>query len=231
MPVYNECPVLDDVVDELLRDIVAKLDDAELVAVDDCSTDGSGAVLDRRAEGEPKLRVEHAPANRGHGPSVRRAIDLADGDWLFQVDSDGQFVAAEFWDLWDRRDGADLVIGCRRVRRDPRHRRALTRAVRVAASALAGGRLVDPNAPFKLVRRDVWDDVAPVIAPDALAPSIMLAVGARARRWRVVEVPVTHLPRRSGPGSLRPRRLVRFSLRGLGQLLRFRLALRRLPPR
>ena len=103
--------------------------------------------------------------------------------------------------------------------------------VRLVASGLAGRRLADPNAPFKLMRRAVWDDLEPIVAADALAPSIMLAVGAAARGWRVVEVPVTHLARRSGPGTLRIGRLVWFSLRGLGQLLRFRLALRRLPPR
>ena len=49
------------------------------------------------------------------------------------------------------------------------------------------------------------------------------------RGWRVVELPATHRPRVTGTGSLRALRLVRFSLRALGQLLAFRVRLRRLP--
>ena len=46
-----------------------------------------------------------------------------------------------------------------------------------------------------------------------------------------MEVPVTHLPRETGTVSLRTLRLVRFSARGLGQLVAFRYRLGRAPQR
>ena len=98
----------------------------------------------------------------------------------------------------------------------------------VVASALAHRRLRDPNVPFRLVRRDVWEGLRPLVGPAPLAPSILVAVGAVVQGRRVIEVPITHLPRIRGRSSLRAGRLVAFSLRGLWQLLSFRVRLARL---
>ena len=169
--------------------------------------------------------------NAGHGPSVVRGLELARAEWVFQIDSDGQFVVAEFPLLWARRGDADLVLGVREHRRDPTHRLLLTRAVRLTTSLLVGARLHDVNTPFRLLRKPVWEDLRPLIGPATLAPNIFVSVGAKVRGWRVVELPATHRPRATGTGSLRALRLVRFSLRALGQLLAFRVRLRRLRAR
>ena len=150
----------------------------------------------------------------------------AQGDWLFVLDSDGNIPAAGFWHLWEERGEADLVLGVRLDRRDPRHRLLLTRAVRVVVSRLSGRPLQDANVPFRLLRRELWDELAPLVGPDVLAPSILVSVGAAARGRRVVEVPVEHRPRAGDVSSLRRLRLLGFSARGLAQLLRFRLRLR-----
>lgn len=225
MPVYNEEPVIDAVVSEVRSDILDELLDAELVIVDDCSTDSTPSLLDAASASDPRVTVVHAEQNRGHGPALTRAISLTNGQWIFHLDSDRQFVAEDFWLLWEERHDADLVLGVRAERQDPAHRLLLTKVVRMAASAMAGRRLEDCNVPFKLFRREVWDDLADDIGEEALAPSIMLAVGAARRGWRIEEVAVRHLPREHSPSTLRLGRLVRFSLRGLRQLTTFRLRL------
>lgn len=225
MPVYNEADVIDRVIDELDREILSRFDDAELVVVDDASTDGTAGKLDEVAARNPRVRVEHAPANAGHGPTVLRALELAQGEWIFQLDSDRQFAIEDFWKLWERRHDADLVLGVRVARHDPLHRLVLTRIVRVVVSALAGRYVRDANVPFRLLRRAVWNDVRRAVAKRPLAPSILVTLGAVSRGWRVAEVPVRHLPREHGTSTLRALRLVRFSLRGLRQLVSFRYAL------
>lgn len=231
VPVWNEEEVIGGLVDELEREVAAHLDDAEIVVVDDASTDSTPAILAERARASGRLRVITADRNRGHGPSVLHGLREARGDWIFQLDSDGQFVVAEFWELWRRREEADLVLGIRVDRHDPLHRLVLTRVVAVVVSSLAGRRLRDSNAPFRLVRRGLWEDLRGFLGPDTLAPSILVTMGAAVRGWRIVEVPVTHLPRQGGTSWLRAFRLLRFSLRGLGQLGRFRYELLRAPAR
>ena len=196
-----------------------------MIVVDDASTDETPAILDQLAGSRPWLHVHHADRNAGHGPSVALGLQRARGEWIFQIDSDGQFVVEEFAALWHARDDADLVLGVRVRRHDPLHRIALSRAVQLVASALAQKPLQDPNVPFRLMRRAVWEDVRGFLPMTPLAPSILIAVAASVRGWRVAHVPVTHLPRLRGKSNLRALRLVGFSLKGLGQLVAFRRAL------
>jgi dolichol-phosphate mannosyltransferase len=203
---------------------------AELVLVDDGSTDDTPAILDRLAGADPRVRVIHADRNRGHGPSLRRAFEESGGEWFFQMDSDGQQVAAELWDLWAQREGADLLVGVRRGRREGRHRDLVSAAARWANRVVGGGRLRDVNVPFKLVRRAVWEDLEGDIPRSPVAPSLLIAVGASVRGWRVREVEISHRPRRAGESTVDVRKLVRLSAGALRELVGFRRRLARRAP-
>ncbi|MGA5038555.1 glycosyltransferase family 2 protein [Streptomyces capoamus] len=62
---------------------------AEVIAVDDCSTDGSGELLDRLAAGEPRLRVVRLPVNSGGCGSPRNAgVNAARAPYVMFLDSD-----------------------------------------------------------------------------------------------------------------------------------------------
>jgi glycosyltransferase involved in cell wall biosynthesis len=230
MPVYNESGVIADVVDELNRDVVAKLPGTEIVLVDDGSTDATPAILDGLAEAHPHVRVMHAPANQGHGPSLRMALESSAGEWLFQMDSDGQQRAAEIWDLWALRERADLVVGVRRGRSEGRHRDFVSFAARLAGRIAGGGRLRDVNVPFKLIRRSVWDDLRGDVPSKPVAPSLLIAVGASVRGWRVAEVEISHAPRRAGESTVDVPMLVRLTLGALRELVGFRVRLARRAP-
>jgi glycosyltransferase involved in cell wall biosynthesis len=230
MPVYNEAGVIADVVEELGRDVVAGLDGAEIVIVDDGSTDDTPAILDRLASEHDHVRVIHAPRNQGHGPSLRRAFEESEGEWLFQMDSDGQQLPAELWDLWALREQADLVVGVRVGRSEGSHRAVVSAAARWANRLVGGGRLRDVNVPFKLIRREVWEDLRADIPRVPVAPSLLIAVGARVRGWRVTEVEVSHLPRRHGTSTVDVPALVRLTFGALRELVGFRARLARRAP-
>lgn len=231
VPVWNEEETIGTVVEELDAQLPGWAESVEIIVVDDASSDKTPVILASLADGRSRVRVLCSNENRGHGASVLRGLAEASGDWVFHVDSDGQFVISEFAELWKRRHQSDLILGRRVHRHDPVHRLMLSRVVAVAVSLLAGRRLRDPNIPFKLFRRTLWEDVRPFLPNGALAPSILIAAGAVVRGWRVVEVPVSHRARPAGRSTLRALRLLRFSARGLGQLLRFRLRLHAAPPR
>ncbi|MGH7591060.1 MAG: glycosyltransferase, partial [Gemmatimonadales bacterium] len=70
VPVYNEVLTLAAVV-ERLHDVPLPM---EIICVNDCSTDGSGALMDRlKAEGRIEVAV-HQPVNRGKGAALRSGI-------------------------------------------------------------------------------------------------------------------------------------------------------------
>lgn len=230
VPVYNEAPAVEAVV----REVVAVARDlapgrSEIVVVDDGSSDGTGAIVDRLAAELPEVHVVHQPANRGHGPALLAGFDRARGRWIAHLDSDDQIPAKELASLWDERDGAALVLGVRADRDDPRHRLALSAVVRRLVAALARRPIRDANVPCKLVAADLWHEVRPLLADDTFAPSIALALVAARRHRPLREVPVTHRARATGVSSLRPLRLARAVATAGAQTVTLAWRLRRTP--
>jgi dolichol-phosphate mannosyltransferase len=223
MPLYNEAAVIADVLDDVRRRVLDAVGSGEIVVVDDGGTDGSADVVADLAAKDPRIVLLVNEHNIGHGPSVRRGFDAARGEWLFQLDSDGQVDLSGFASMWSQRDHADLIAAQRVNRQDPLHRRWLSKAVNLVASVASGTRIPDANAGCKLIRRTLYLHLRPEMPPTAFAPSIMLVVGAHRAGARVVSVGVGHHPRRSGPSSLRPLRLAKAVVRSLVETIRFRL--------
>lgn len=84
VPVYQAEEYLEGCLDSVLGQSFL---DHEVIAVDDGSTDGSWAILSRRAEKDPRLRIVRQE-NRGQGAARNRGLELASGDWVCFVDSD-----------------------------------------------------------------------------------------------------------------------------------------------
>jgi CDP-glycerol glycerophosphotransferase (TagB/SpsB family)/glycosyltransferase involved in cell wall biosynthesis len=76
--------------------------DIEVITVDDCSPDGSGAILDEYAARDPRVRVLHLPENVGLGRARNAGLPLATGDYLFFLDSDDTLTPGALRAMADR---------------------------------------------------------------------------------------------------------------------------------
>lgn len=220
MPVYNEAANLAAVLAAIRAHVLDVVPASELIVVDDRSTDASPAVLAAAATADPRITVVTNPANQGHGPSVRRGWEHAQAPWVLTVDSDGQVDLGSFPRLWACRHDHDLVLGSRIGRHDPLHRRVVSLATRLVTGAVVRRRIADANTPFKLIRRTLWDHVAPTIPASAFAPTVLLIIGAVRCGARVAEVPVVQLPRLHGRSTLRLGKLARATVQCLGETVR-----------
>ncbi len=108
IPVYNKVAYLERCLESIARQ---DCDDYEIVAVDDGSTDGSAALLDRLAAGNPRLKVVHQP-NAGVTAARRHGVEMAQGRYIVFADADDQLtpgaLAAQHKAIVDT--GADEVI-------------------------------------------------------------------------------------------------------------------------
>lgn len=84
VPVYNVAPYLEQCLDSILSQPYSCL---EVLVIDDGSTDGSGALCDRYAERDQRIRVVHQ-ANAGLSAARNTAMDLMQGEFFTCVDSD-----------------------------------------------------------------------------------------------------------------------------------------------
>ncbi|HUE66727.1 MAG TPA: glycosyltransferase family 2 protein [Candidatus Acidoferrum sp.] len=221
MPAYNEQESIEAAVDEVRTEILGVVPGAELWVVDDGSRDLTASVLDRVAAGDRRIHVL-SQRNAGHGAAVLAGLRAADAEWLMLIDSDRQIPLAGFGSLWEARRGVDCILGRRSNRHDPLARRLVTLALKAQVWLVFGARVADPNAPFKLISRELWHEAWKVIPATCLIPSVFIALFARRAGFRCLEVEVAYRQRQAGRTSLRNLKLLKFSARSFVQLLGFR---------
>jgi glycosyltransferase involved in cell wall biosynthesis len=195
IPVYNEA--------ESLAELRAALDAAveeigapcEYVFVDDGSTDGSLDLLRRLQEANPE-RVKLLSFRRNYGKSAALAagFQVAQGQFVVTLDSDLQDDPSEVPRMLALlQDGADLVCGWKRKRRDPWTKRLPSRLFNAVTALLSGVRLHDFNTGLKAYRSDVVHSIAVYGELHRFIPVLVAWQG-----FQVREIAVRHHARRYG---------------------------------
>ncbi|MGW3496902.1 bifunctional glycosyltransferase/CDP-glycerol:glycerophosphate glycerophosphotransferase [Streptomyces sp. NPDC001020] len=101
VPVFKVQGYLAECLDSVLGQSYA---DFEVIAVDDCSPDGCGAILDAYAERDARVKVVHLPENVGLGRARNAGMPYATGDFLFFLDSDDTLTPGALRAIADRLD-------------------------------------------------------------------------------------------------------------------------------
>src|SRR5687767_13343803 len=195
LPVYNEEPNL--------RPLHAKLDaalkslgrSAEIVYVDDGSSDGSLKILRELANEDPRVRVVALRRNYGQTAAMAAGIDAARGKVLIPMDADLQNDPADIRRLLEKLDeGYDVVSGWRKNRQDKLISRKIPSQIANRVTSWIGGvPLHDYGCSLKAYRRDVIQDVKLYGEMHRFIPIYASWAGAR-----VPELPVDHHARTMG---------------------------------
>lgn len=195
LPVFNEEPNL--------RPLHAKLDEAltalgrsaEIVYVDDGSSDGSLRILREIAEMDPRVRVVALRRNYGQTAAMAAGIDAARGKVLIPMDADLQNDPADITRLLDKLDeGFDVVSGWRKNRKDKMVTRKIPSMMANRLISWIGGvPLHDYGCSLKAYRRESLQDVKLYGEMHRFIPIYASWAGAR-----VTEIPVEHHPRTMG---------------------------------
>lgn len=229
MPVYNEAAAITTVL-AAWADALTRLEiDYELRIYDDGSTDATPLLLEAGRARIASLVVTRQ-ANAGHGATVLRGYQDARGEWVFQCDADDEIHAGEFAAFWKARDAYDVVLGVREGRHAPLARRVVTAMTRLTVRTFFDCRLRDVNCPFRLFRADALRRLLPYLPSGTFAPNVALSGLAARGGLRILELPVTFHPRRTGESSLGTGRLWSGALRAFGETVAVaRQAARRRP--
>ncbi|HWE25084.1 MAG TPA: glycosyltransferase family 2 protein [Myxococcales bacterium] len=209
IPVYNE----ERLILGVLRRVAAVPIEKELVVVNDCSRDGTRAVL-QRIEADPALvtsadpsgrtqvRVFHQPVNRGKGAALHRGFAEARGEVVVVQDADLEYDPHELPRLVSRvlRGEADVVYGSRFSRgREgfPFWHTLANRMLTALSNVVTGLPLSDMETCYKVMRTSIVRDLPLREQRFGFEPEVtaLLAHLSRRRPLRIVEEPISYRPR------------------------------------
>lgn len=202
MPVYNEAASIA----EIVRRVLASPLVAELVVVDDASTDGCGAIIDGIAAADARVRVRRHARNRGKGAAVRTGLADLSGDAVVIQDADLEYDPADFEKLLEpiAAGRAEVVFGSRYFgrRRHPNQRAIYylaNRCITFASNRFTGLALTDVESCYKCLRRDVLERLS--LAEERFGLEVELTAKVAALGCRILEVPVDYSPRSRAEGK------------------------------
>jgi glycosyltransferase involved in cell wall biosynthesis len=158
MPVYNERQTLGEIIEAVLKQPLV----AELICVDDCSEDGTAAVLEKYVSLGPRVRVLRHPINRGKGAAVRTGIAEAIAPIVIIQDADLEYDPEQYKRLIAPiMEGlADVVFGSRFVGSEE-HRVLYfwhsigNKLLTLASNMFTNLNLTDMETCYKIFRREI----------------------------------------------------------------------------
>jgi glycosyltransferase involved in cell wall biosynthesis len=230
IPAYNEEACIENVIDLWTSGIAHILpkDQFKIIVINDGSKDDTGLILDQLASENPNLIAKHQ-LNGGHGNAVVNGYKFAvemNPDYIFQTDSDDQFIPEDFKKFWDLKDQSDFILGFRQVRHDDPFRLFITKILKYSLLILYGTYINDANIPFRLYRTSFLKKLLAVLPnPIPFAPNIFLSVLAKKANQKLFNIPVFHKERETGEVSIRHMKLLKVCWQSLKELIFFRINL------
>jgi glycosyltransferase involved in cell wall biosynthesis len=193
IPVYNE----ERWIREVVRRVRAVDIPKEVIIVDDCSQDGTRAIL-KELDGE-EVRVVYQPHNQGKGAALREGFRHATGDVVLVQDADLEYDPADYPRLLQPilENRADVVFGSRFI--GDYHRvlyfwhYVANKALTLLSNMFTNLNLTDMETCYKVFRREVLRDIRLKSDRFGFEPEITAKVARRRNpSWRVYEVPISY---------------------------------------
>ena len=199
IPAYNEEKRLPSTLDRIIRYLdQARFSFAEILVVDDGSSDGTAAQTMSFARRHPSVRLLRNPGNRGKGYSVRHGMLEAAGDWALFTDADLSSPIEELEKLMAAVEstGAPIAFGSRAIDRSlvgvhqPLFREYAGRFFNLVMRLVTGLAFHDTQCGFKLFQREAARQVFSRQKLERFGFDVEVLFVAGLLKLRAVEVPV-----------------------------------------
>jgi dolichol-phosphate mannosyltransferase len=230
IPAYNEEACIQPVIKNWIEGIATFIpkEHFKILVINDGSRDNTGKILDEMAGDYPNLIAKHQ-LNGGHGNAVvngyKMAVELQP-EFVFQTDSDDQFIPEDFQKFWLKRNESQFILGHRLVRHDDPFRLIITRILKYALLIIYGTYIDDANIPFRLIKASFLTKLlAALPSPTPFAPNIFLSVLSKKAGQKLFNIPVTHKERETGEVSIRHFKLLQVCWQSFKEIAGFRLNL------
>lgn len=193
VPVFNEEENLTILVPRLAEVLKSLGLPYEIIFVDDGSSDGSRRKLKEMVSQYPFLRVIRFKENRGLSTALYAGMKEARGKKIVTLDSDLQNDPADIPRLMEYLDDYDMATGWRQKREDPWLKRISSKIANSIRNRLSGEDIKDSACTLRVFKKECVKDIKAFNGMHRFLSTL-----ARMEGYGVVEVPVSHHPRRFG---------------------------------
>lgn len=202
-PTYNEEGNIERIVSAAKSTLEKVADKWELLIVEDGSKDKTPEITDKIASTDKRIRVIHHSPNRGYGGALKTGFYNSKYSWITFTDSDGQFDFSEIVNFIEKQKetDADIVIGYYKKRQVSKFKILTSKMWELAVFVLFGLHVRDIDCGFKLVSKKVIDKIPKLESEKGAFISSEFLIKARKYGFKIVEIPITHYPRKAGVGT------------------------------
>ncbi len=234
MPVYNE----QDCIKKVLIDWMTALSPLNIkisfIIINDGSTDQTSQILKNLEEEQKNSSIKLIilnVKNGGHGAAImtgiQKAILLNDEkqrSFIFQIDSDDQFISQDFFKLWPFCNDYHFIFGHRQVRHDAPNRLIISSIMRILIKIFFNLNTFDPNIPFRLMEINALKKILKHLPSTLFAPNIFITILALSKFPEKCKqgIVVTHKRRATGKVSIMNFKLLKVCFKSLKQLIHFK---------
>ncbi|MEK7659182.1 MAG: glycosyltransferase family 2 protein [Patescibacteria group bacterium] len=198
IPVKDEADSLPILYEKIARVLIGKLQDSEIIFVNDGSTDNSQTIIEKLHSQDSRIKVLELRRNFGQTAAMSAGFDIAQGKIIITMDADLQNEPADIPNLLKKIDeGYDIVSGWRKKRKDKFiTRRIPSIAANFIISKLTGVHLHDYGCTLKAYKKEALNGIRLYGDMHRFIP-----VFSGIQGFKVAELPVSHNPRKFGKSN------------------------------
>ena len=192
IPAFNEEQGVGPVVVELLETLGRHGLEAEIIVVDDGSTDKTAS-----AAAAAGARVLRHRSNRGYGAALKSGISAASNDYVVITDADGTYPSKYIPELLASLETADMVVGARTGAnvKIPLVRRPAKWLLNRLANYMTNSKIPDLNSGLRAFRRNVAMQYFTIL-PDQFSWTTTITLAMHCDKYAVTYLPIDYLARK-----------------------------------
>lgn len=196
IPAYNEEKRIKKTLEDYVIFLSKKLKkDFEILVVINNSTDNTLKIVQQLSKKYPQIKYKNYPQKLGKGGALIKGFGIFKGDLIGFVDADCSTPPHAFYELVEKIDGYDGIIGSRWVKgakitlRQPISRRIASRGFNIMVRILLGIHTKDTQCGNKLFKKEAIRKVTPELGITMWAFDIDLLHRMKKHHYKIIEIP------------------------------------------
>lgn len=217
-PVYKDELTVAAVTNKAISVCKEIADQFEIIIIDDCSPDKSGAIADELASKFPFIRVIHHPQNLGYGAALKSGFQNAKFELICLTDGDDEYDLNDLKKMIKLKDFYDLIITFRYKKIYSNKRIFISYIYNKILRWLFRTRFRDISTGMRLVKKSLIEELN--LTSDSPFIGAEITIKSMLKGYRIGEMGIQTFPREIGKGSSTSMRNIANTIKDIRKIYR-----------